>query len=539
MGSGNTFKRNAGILMAISSLPSPYGIGTLGKDAYDFVNFVRDTNHKYWQVLPVGPTTYGDSPYQPYSAFAGNPYFVDLDVLIEDGLLLKSEVLAVDWGDGFIPVNVSEDDALNNRFPVNYDGYLGDDRYVSYEKMYNVRFAILRKAYERFKEQCVKAKSVLDKGLPIYKKFDNFVKDNADWLKDYSMFMSLKANFDQKSWGEWDDDIKFRRADAMKKYEQELADDIGYWNFIQYEFYTQWNRLKEYANSNGIEIIGDIPIYMGYDSVDVWANQGEFQLDENLTPVKVAGVPPDAFSDKGQKWGNPLYDWDKMESDGFLWWRKRMKNSARLYDVIRIDHFLGIIKYYTIPYDMPDARQGEYCMGPGKKLTDVINRAIGDKKIIAEDLGVSVPEVNELLEENNYPGMKVLEFAFGGDRKNPHLPHNYTQNCVVYGGTHDNETLMGYFIEHPDWELGYAYDYLDTRDKERMVDQVFRAAYGSVANLVIFAVQDILKLGNWARMNTPSTLGTNWKWRMKKGELNDSHIKDMRYLASVFGRENS
>ena len=235
MGSGNTFKRNAGILMAISSLPSPYGIGTLGKDAYDFVNFVRDTNHKYWQVLPVGPTTYGDSPYQPYSAFAGNPYFVDLDVLIEDGLLLKSEVLAVDWGDGFIPVNVSEDDALNNRFPVNYDGYLGDDRYVSYEKMYNGRFAILRKAYERFKEQCVKAKSVLDKGLPIYKKFDNFVKDNADWLKDYSMFMSLKANFDQKSWGEWDDDIKFRRADAMKKYEQELADDIGYWNFIQYE----------------------------------------------------------------------------------------------------------------------------------------------------------------------------------------------------------------------------------------------------------------------------------------------------------------
>lgn len=537
MGSGNSFKRNAGILMAISSLPSPYGIGTLGKDAYDFVNFVRDTNHKYWQVLPVGPTTYGDSPYQTYSAFAGNPYFVDLDVLIEDGLLLKSEVLAVDWGDGFIPVNVSEDDALNNRFPVNYDGYLGDDRYVSYEKMYNGRFAILRKAYERFKEQCVKAKSVLDKGLPIYKKFDNFVKDNADWLKDYSMFMSLKAHFDQKSWGEWDDDIKFRRADAMKKYEQELADDIGYWNFIQYEFYTQWNRLKEYANSNGIEIIGDIPIYMGYDSVDVWANQGEFQLDENLTPVKVAGVPPDAFSDKGQKWGNPLYDWDKMESDGFLWWRKRMKNSARLYDVIRIDHFLGIIKYYTIPYDMPDARQGSYEQGPGQKLLDAINESIGDKKIIAEDLGVSIPEVEQVLEHNNYPGMKVLEFAFGGDRKNPHLPYNYTRNCICYGGTHDNETLLGFFNERNDGELGFAYDYLDTRDKHRMVDMVFRAAYSSVAVITIFAVQDILKLDNAARMNFPSSLGNNWKWRMKKGQLNWDHLNAMKYLASVFDRE--
>lgn len=537
MGSGNSFKRNAGILMAISSLPSPYGIGTLGKDAYDFVNFVRDTNHKYWQVLPVGPTTYGDSPYQPYSAFAGNPYFVDPDVLIEDGLLLKSEVLAVDWGDGFIPVNVSEDDALNNRFPVNYDGYLGDDRYVSYEKMYNGRFAILRKAYERFKEQCVKAKSVLDKGLPIYKKFDNFVKDNADWLKDYSMFMSLKAHFDQKSWGEWDDDIKFRRADAMKKYEQELADDIGYWNFIQYEFYTQWNRLKEYANSNGIEIIGDIPIYMGYDSVDVWANQGEFQLDENLTPVKVAGVPPDAFSDKGQKWGNPLYDWDKMESDGFLWWRKRMKNSARLYDVIRIDHFLGIIKYYTIPYDMPDARQGSYEQGPGQKLLDAINESIGDKKIIAEDLGVSIPEVEQVLEHNNYPGMKVLEFAFGGDRKNPHLPYNYTRNCICYGGTHDNETILGFFNERNDGELGFAYDYLDTRDKHRMVDMVFRAAYSSVAVITIFAVQDILKLDNAARMNFPSSLGNNWKWRMKKGQLNWDHLNAMKYLASVFDRE--
>lgn len=537
MGNSNVFKRNAGILMAISSLPSPYGIGTLGKDAYEFVDFVRDSNHKYWQVLPVGPTTYGDSPYQPYSAFAGNSYFVDLDMLIEEGLLLKSEVIAVDWGDGIIPVEVSEDDAVNNRYPVNHDGYLGDDRYVSYEKMYNERFNVLRKAYERFKGKCVSAKLTLDKGLPLYKRFDNFVKDNAYWLKDYAMFMSLKEYFNQKAWGEWDRDIKFREPEAMQRYEDELSDDIGFWNFIQYEFYTQWGKLKAYANSNGIEIIGDIPIYMGYDSVDVWANQAEFQLDENLTPVKVAGVPPDAFSDMGQKWGNPLYDWAKMENSDFGWWRMRMANSARLYDIIRIDHFLGIIKYYTIPYEMPDARQGSYEQGPGQKLLDAINESIGDKKIIAEDLGVCMPEVDQILKDNNYPGMKVLEFAFGGDRKNPHLPYNYTNNCVCYGGTHDNETLLGFFNDRNDGELGYAFDYLDTRDKYRMVDMVFRAAYSSVAVLTIFAVQDILKLDNSARMNFPSSFGNNWKWRMQKGQLNWDHLNAMRYLASVFDRE--
>lgn len=539
MGNSNVFKRNAGILMAISSLPSPYGIGTLGKDAYEFVDFVRDSNHKYWQVLPVGPTTYGDSPYQPYSAFACNPYFVDLDMLIEEGLLLKSEVIAVDWGDGIIPVEVSEDDAVNNRYPVNHDGYLGDDRYVSYEKMYNERFNVLRKAYERFKGKCVSAKLTLDKGLPLYKRFDNFVKDNAYWLKDYAMFMSLKEYFNQKAWGEWDRDIKFREPEAMQRYEDELSDDIGFWNFIQYEFYTQWGKLKAYANSNGIEIIGDIPIYMGYDSVDVWANQAEFQLDENLTPVKVAGVPPDAFSDMGQKWGNPLYDWAKMENSDFGWWRMRMANSARLYDIIRIDHFLGIIKYYTIPYEMPDARQGSYEHGPGQKLLDAINESIGDKKIIAEDLGVCMPEVDQILKDNNYPGMKVLEFAFGGDRKNPHLPYNYTNNCVCYGGTHDNETLLGFFNDRNDGELGYAFDYLDTRDKYRMVDMVFRAAYSSVAVLTIFAVQDILKLDNSARMNFPSSFGNNWKWRMQKGQLNWDHLNAMRYLASVFDRERN
>ena len=275
---------------------------------------------------------------------------------------------------------------------------------------------------------------------------------------------------------------------------------------------------------------------MGYDSADVWANTDEYLLDENLAPVKVAGVPPDAFSDLGQKWGNPLYDWKKMKLNGFDWWKRRMQHSSKLYDVIRIDHFIGIVKYYTIPAGMPDARQGDYEQGPGQELLDVINEAIGSKKIIAEDLGVSLPEVDEVLEYNNYPSMKVLEFAFGGDRKNPHLPYNYKKNCVVYGGTHDNETLMGYFSQHNEWELGYAFDYLDTKDRARMVDNVFRAAYSSVADLVIFSVQDILKLGNETRMNTPSSMGDNWKWRMKPGALGEKEINDMRYLASVFGR---
>ena len=535
--SDTKFERNAGILMPVSSLPSPYGIGTFGKDAYDFVTFVKECNHKYWQVLPLGPTTYGDSPYQSYSAFAGNPYFVDLDMLIEAGFLLKSEVISRDWGDGIVPVNVSEDDAVNGRFGTYRDGNIGDERYVSYEKIYNNRFDILRIAYNRFKAACAESKKKLAKGLPLYKQFDNFVKDNADWLEDYALFMALKTHFNNVSWGEWETDIKFRKPEAMSRYEEQLSDDIGYWKFIQFEFYLQWNAIKQYANSNGIEIIGDIPIYMGYDSVDVWANQGEFQLDENLTPIKVAGVPPDAFSDAGQKWGNPLYDYDKMEANGFSWWRKRMAASAKLYDVIRIDHFIGIVKYYTIPADMPDARQGEYRQGPGQKLLDVINESIGDKKIIAEDLGVEVPEVAKILKENGYPGMKVLEFAFGGDRKNPHLPYNYTQNLVCYGGTHDNETLLGFFEDRGDWELGYAYDYLDTRDKGRMVDQVFRAAYSSVAVLTVFAVQDILKLGNWARMNLPSSMGNNWKWRMQKGQLGQHELECMRYLASVFDRE--
>ena len=511
MENSGKIERSAGILMHISSLPSPFGIGTFGKTAYEFVDFVAQARHRYWQVLPLGPTTYGDSPYQSYSAFAGNPYFVDLERLTDDGILDRNIYEDIDWGSG---------------------------DYVDYEKVYNNRFTVLHEAYKNYRQKLSESRVKLAAGLPEYKKFDNFNKTNAYWLDDYALFMALKWHFNQKSWQDWDEDIKFRTQKGMQKYKELLADEIGFWKFVQYEFDKQWKKLKEYANENNVDIIGDIPIYMGLDSSDVWADAGEFLLDENLTPVKVAGVPPDAFSELGQKWGNPLYDWNKMEANGFRWWRARMAHSAELYDVIRIDHFIGIVKYYTIPADMPDARQGSYEQGPGQKLLDVINEAIGDKKIIAEDLGVSLPEVDVILRENNYPSMKVLEFAFGGDRKNPHLPYNYSDNCVVYGGTHDNETLMGYFTGHNEWELGYAFDYLDTRDRARMVDNVFRAAYSSVACLAIFTVQDILKLGNEARMNMPSSFGNNWKWRMRAGSLNNDRLNEMRYLASVFGRES-
>ena len=494
-----TFERGAGILMPISSMPSPYGIGTMGRDAYEFVDFLRECNHKYWQVLPLGPTSFGDSPYQGFSTFAGNPYFIDLETLIEEGLLKKEYVERFDWGN--------------------------DAAHIAYDKVYQSRYIVLREAYKNSEH-----KTSLE--------YIMFLKENADWIDDYALFMAIKQYYKDADWSLWDDELRFRKPEALEKYTKLLSDDIDFYKFLQFKFFEQWNKLKDYANDKGIEVIGDIPIYVAYDSADVWVHTKEFVLDENLAPIKVAGVPPDAFTDLGQKWGNPLYDWEKMEQNGFSWWKKRMAAAAQMYDIIRIDHFLGVVKYYTIPADNPDAREGEYVKGPGSKLTDVINQAIGSKKLIAEDLGVDIPEATKLLNDNGYPGMKVLEFAFGGDRKNVHLPHNYTTtNCVVYGGTHDNETLMGYFNERNDWELGYAYDYLDTRDKRKMVDQIFRLAYGSIADVVIFQTQDILKLDNKARTNLPSSLGKNWQWRLLKGQLGGQQKQDLRYLASVFGRE--
>ncbi|MFQ9515137.1 MAG: 4-alpha-glucanotransferase [Eubacterium sp.] len=493
------FERSAGILMPVSSLPSPYGIGTFGKSAYEFVDHLVTARQKFWQVLPLGPTSYGDSPYASFSAFAGNPYFIDLDTLIEEGLLEKNYVESFKWN--------------------------MEDQYVDYGLLYNSRFTVLHKAYENSNH----------KETEEYKEF---LKENEFWLDGYCIYSACKKKFDYTSWQDWDDDIKYKQPGATEKYMEELSEDIDFFRFIQFKFYEQWNKLKDYTNEKGIEIIGDIPIYLAMDSADVWHNSDMFQLDEELNPKKVAGVPPDAFSETGQRWGNPLYDWEKIEEDDFRWWRHRMAHSAKLYDVIRIDHFIGTVKYYSIPAEDMDARNGEWVKGPGMKLIKAMNESVGDKKIIAEDLGIKMPEVVQVLEQSGYPGMKVLEFAFDGDRKNDHLPYNWESNIVAYGGTHDNDTLVGYFTSLEWWELGYIREYMGNphASVEELVDSIFKTAYESVANLVIFQMQDVLKVGNIGRMNLPSSMGTNWRWRMTQGQFGPDEVERLRYLCDIYGR---
>ena len=493
-------KRGAGILMPISSLPAPYGIGTFGKSAYEFADSLKRARQSYWQVLPLGPTSYGDSPYQSFSAFAGNPYFIDLDTLLEEELLTKEEIDACYW--------------------------LDSEEEVKYDAVYYYRFPLLKKAYERSRHGETE-------------EYRAFCAKNSHWLDDYAFYMALKGHFGNKEWMKWEEPIRLRKPEAVKRYEELLREEIGYWKFLQFKFYEQWEQLKNYVNGLGISIIGDIPIYVALDSADVWTHPELFQLDpDTLTPLRVAGVPPDAFSDDGQLWGNPLYDWDKIEETGFAWWKDRMRASARLYDVVRIDHFIGVVQYYSIPYGAEDGKTGEWKQGPGKKLTDAINEAAGDAKIIAEDLGIFCPAVKELLRETGYPGMKIIEFAFSGDRFNEHLPHCYEPNSVVYGGTHDNETLVGYFKPEARqwWELQYIADYLGAAHHEEVPDKVFRAAYGSVASVAVFQMQDVLGLGNEARMNTPGTVGGNWKWRMKPGAFGERETGYLAFLVDTFGR---
>lgn len=493
-------KRGAGILIPISSLPAPYGIGTFGKSAYEFADSLKRARQSYWQVLPLGPTSYGDSPYQSFSAFAGNPYFIDLDTLLEEELLTKEEIDACYW--------------------------LDSEEEVKYDAVYYYRFPLLKKAYERSRHGETE-------------EYRAFCAKNSHWLDDYALYMALKGHFGNKEWMKWEEPIRLRKPEAVKRYEELLREEIGYWKFLQFKFYEQWEQLKNYVNGLGISIIGDIPIYVALDSADVWTHPELFQLDpDTLTPLRVAGVPPDAFSDDGQLWGNPLYDWDKIEETGFAWWKDRMRASARLYDVVRIDHFIGVVQYYSIPYGAEDGKTGEWKQGPGKKLTDAINEAAGDAKIIAEDLGIFCPAVKELLRETGYPGMKIIEFAFSGDRFNEHLPHCYEPNSVVYGGTHDNETLVGYFKPEARqwWELQYIADYLGAAHHEEVPDKVFRAAYGSVASVAVFQMQDVLGLGNEARMNTPGTVGGNWKWRMKPGAFGERETGYLAFLVDTFGR---
>ena len=500
--------RAAGILFPIFSLPGKYGIGCFSKSAYRFVDFLREAGQKYWQILPVGPTSYGDSPYQSFSTFAGNPYFIDLEKLIEDGLLTEEECDASDLG--------------------------SDATDIDYGRLFAERFKLLRTAYGR--------RSGISKDA---KKDSDFAEANADWLPDYALFMALKDAHGGASFFEWEDELRLREPKAIEAAREKYSAQIGFYEWLQEEFYSEWSALRKYANDLGIKIIGDIPIYVAADSADVWVSPELFKMDENGIPTAVAGCPPDGFSATGQLWGNPLYDWDTHAKDGYKWWIRRVKACRDLYDVVRIDHFRGFDQYYSIPYGDKTAVGGHWEDGPGIDLFNAIRDALGEVNIIAEDLGYMTDSVRELVKTTGFPNMKVLEFAFDGrDQKdesagtNDYLPFNYDKNCVVYTGTHDNETLKGWLDHIKLAELRQVRQYLDlkTKDKTAIVDGLVRLAIGSVADLCIIPLQDYLRLDNRARINTPSTLGMNWRWRLLERQVDTSLARRIFTLTRIYGR---
>ncbi len=491
--------RSCGILLHITSIPSKFGIGTLGKEAFEFVDFLKESGQRMWQILPVGPTSKGDSPYQSFSSFAGNPLLIDLERLIELGLLSYEKVEAVDFGE--------------------------NTERVDYEKQFLNKYPLLYDAFQVFKEQ------------DNWTEYHEFCNRQKEWLQDYALFMALKYYFNQKPWSQWDEDIKRRDLSAIKKYEKLLKDDIEYWKFIQFLFDCQWRELKEYANLQNIKIIGDIPIYLSYDSVEVWTQPEIFELDEDLNPKRVAGYPPDdTFSKTGQLWGNPLYCWDVMRQDGYKWWINRIRFSLELYDVLRIDHFRGFDSYYAVPFKDKTAEHGEWCPGPGKELFKAIKSVLGDLPIIAEDLGLKTENVKEMLDYSGYPGMNVMEYAFSGEEESDDMPHNFKKNSVTYLGTHDNDTCLGYLKNQSEDSLQFIQKYLGTSDVISSVWGMIRSAYASVSELVVIQMQDFLELGSESRMNYPSTLSGNWTWRMKKEDLNHELAMRIKELASVYFR---
>ena len=490
-------ERSCGILMPISSLPSPYGIGTLGKAAYEFVDFLAEAGQGWWQLLPVGPTSYGDSPYQSFSTYAGNPYFVDLDLLRGDGLVTQEELDAVSWGE--------------------------DPGRVDYETIYEHRFPLLKKA--------------MDRGWDRYvEEIQDFIDRNHDWLPDYALYMAVKRHFGMRAWTEWDEDIRLRRPEAVKRYQSLLAEDMRLFAFIQFLFFRQWNALRDYAHGKGVGIIGDLPIYVAMDSADVWSSPESFLLDERNVPVEVAGVPPDYFSAEGQLWGNPLYDWEAMRRDGYQWWKRRIAGAARLYDVIRIDHFRGLESYWAVPYGESTAKNGHWVKGPGMDLVGVLTREFPQLQFIAEDLGFLTPEVHQLLKDSGLPGMKVLEFAFDSREPSDYLPHTYPRNCVCYAGTHDNATLMGWRDEAAPEDIEMAVRYLGLNEAEGFHWGILRGGLSSVADLFVAQMQDYLELGAETRMNTPGILGGNWQWRMTPGQLSDALAGTLAEYARIYGR---
>lgn len=498
-------KRRSGILMPVFSLPSPYGIGCFSKEAFDFIDRLSRAGQNCWQILPLGPTSYGDSPYQSFSTFAGNPYFIDPATLTKDGLLTKEECDSYSWGK--------------------------DEESIDYALLYTKRFLLLRKAFERFGDKLLA-------DFTLRMQFDEFRSKNEHWLDDYCLFMALKDHFGGESWLKWPRELQCREPQAMLSAREEYANDIQFYRFLQFQFDIQWSRLHAYAAKKGIDIIGDIPIYVALDSADAWARPDLFQFDEAHRPIAVAGCPPDGFSATGQLWGNPLYCWENHRAESYLWWIRRIEHCFRLYDIVRIDHFRGFASYYSIPYGEKTAENGKWITGPGIELFQTIQTALGDLPIIAEDLGFLTDEVRDLLSQSGFPGMKVLQFAFDPREESDYLPHTYDRHCVVYTGTHDNETTKGWYenLAQADRQFACAYMQQETIPDDRLPDVFVALAMGSVADLCIIPMQDYLGLGNEARINTPSTLGGNWQWRMADGAFDDALTDKIARMAKLYGR---
>jgi len=492
-------ERAAGILLAVSSLPSPYGIGSFGEAAHAWLRFLKDSGQRYWQILPLGPTGWGDSPYQSFSAFAISSYYIDLDTLIKQGLLLAEEVNALRW----------------EKRP---------DK-VDYAALHRRREKLLRKAWARFSADS---------------RFDEFCSQNNFWLEDYSLFMALKKKNCSRSWLEWGISLKLREKAVLQRMRRKLAAEIRYYSFVQYLACAQWRQLKDYARSLNIAIIGDMPIYVAADSADVWANSELFLLDQERRPLQVAGCPPDSFSARGQRWGNPLYRWNKIAETGFAWWITRLRFNLSLYDIVRIDHFRGFESFFAIDANAPDAANGEWVKGPGHAFIEAVNRELPDAAagtaIIAEDLGFLTDEVRALLKASGYPGMKVLQFAFDSREPGGYMPYTYDHNCVVYTGTHDNSTTRGWFKSAPPENVRNALEFFDLKNSKEGHWAFIRCALSSVAHTAIIPMQDYLGLDDRARMNTPSTLGRNWQWRMLPGAASPALAEEVRRLTVLYGR---
>lgn len=502
------FERSSGILMHISSLPSEYGIGDFGRKAYEFVDFLKETEQKLWQILPLGPTGYGDSPYQSYSAFAGNFLFIDVEEFVRDGYIEDSEL------NGLRGLNITDS--------VDYEG-------VKIEKT-----RVLELVFEKFICE-------LEKNAELKNSYLEFIKKNNYWLEDYALYMVLKDKFNGVPWQKWN---KIYKNKLVNKFEGSIISEkrLEYYKFLQYTFYRQWKNLKEYANSKGIKIIGDIPIFVATDSSDTWSNPEIFQFTESKVPKRVAGCPPDYFSKTGQLWGNVLYDWKEIKKQNYKWWIDRVKFCFEIYDIVRIDHFRGFESYWSIKYGEKTAIRGHWEKGPGMELFKAIEKKLGKLPIIAEDLGLLTPQVKKLLKRSEYPGMKILEFAFG-EEENDYQPHRYEENCVAYTGTHDNDTIVGWY-EKLDLVTKercdeYLKNWLIKRDRNFWNPIEWRSIetlWSSKAQMVLIQMQDLLGLSSFARMNTPSTVGINWKWRLREENLTEDIKNRLKEVTKIFNR---